>query len=403
MEIYQAFRYELKPSKLQKQLFIQHAGTARWAYNYGLDRKIKQYELTKTSPLAIDLHKEIVILKRIEQFKWLREISKIAPQEALRNLDKAFSNFFKRVKQGKKPGFPKFKKRGGRDSFSCSERAKIKGEFLVHIPKIGKVKTKESTKKFMGIVKDSAVCREADRWFISFMVKRDREISKNNSTEIVGVDLGLNSFAVISNGEVIKAPKPLKASLKRLQRKQKQHAKKQKGSKNREKSKIVVSRLHRKIKNIRLDFLHKVTTKLAKTKSVIVIENLAVSGMLRNHKLARSISDASWGEFRRQLEYKTIWYDSKLVIADKFFPSSKLCSSCGSKKAKLELSEREYICENCGLSLDRDLNAAINLKQNYTGSSPGINACGDGSSGSNENLSETTVSEARNYHRLSCL
>ena len=177
----------------------------------------------------------------------------------------------------------------------------------------------------------------------------------------VGVDLGLTSFAVLSDGTALKSPRSLERSLRRLRRLSQAHSRKQKGSQNRHKSALLLARLHRRIRNQRRDFLHKATTELAKTKSVIVIEDLNVRGMIRNRHLARHIADAGWSEFRRMLCYKTLWYGSTLVVAPRFFASSKTCSACGAKKDDLDLSERVYRCQGCGHVMDRDLNAARNL------------------------------------------
>jgi putative transposase len=193
----------------------------------------------------------------------------------------------------------------------------------------------------------------------------------------VGIDLGLNCFAVTSENERIEAPKPLLHAQALLAKRQRMHSKKQKGSNNCYKSAMGLARLHRRVRNVRNDFLHKLTTNLAKTKSVLVVEDLGVGTMLRNHSLAKHIADAGWAEFRRQLVYKTQWYGSELVVAPKFYPSSKTCSRCGHVKATLSLAERTYICSECDFEIDRDLNAAQNLEQLATRSSRGSNACGD--------------------------
>ena len=197
----------------------------------------------------------------------------------------------------------------------------------------------------------------------------------------VGIDMGLSCFATLSCGQKVIAPKPLDKSLRRLKRASKKHSRKMIGSKNRKKSAIKLARLHRKNRNIRLDFLHKQTTILAKTKPVIVLEDLDVKGMLTNNRLSRHISDAGWREFRCMLEYKTKWYGSQLIIAPRFYPSSKTCSSCGTIAQELPLAIRQWECSKCQSIHDRDLNAAKNLLAYSTGSSPGIHACGDTSDG----------------------
>jgi putative transposase len=390
MEVHQAFKYELQPTRGQVRALRGHAGVARFAYNWGLERRISRFQSNEGKERftsAAEQHREWNTWKRANA-PWWSEVSKCAPQEALRHLDAAFKNM-------KKTGarFPRFKKRGAHDSFTLTGSLKIIGSRKVQLPRLGKVRTKEATGKFRGRILSATVSCEADRWFVSFAVKVERPDPSVPTGETIGIDVGLNHFAVCSDGSVFDAPKPLKSSMDRLRRRSRKHSRKQKGSANRRKSALHLARLHRRIKNIRRDFLHKVSTGLARTKQAIVVEDLNVKGMSRNSRLSRAIMDAGWSEFRRMLEYKTTWYGSRLVVADRFFPSSKTCSACGNKKDSLALSDRVYECESCGISLDRDLNAARNLA-GYTGSSPGINARGDGSYGDQFAGRETAVVEA---------
>lgn len=380
MQINCAFKYELKPNREQRIALAKHAGTARFAYNWGLAARQKLYEETKTSTNAIAQHKELNALKKTD-FPWMYESSKCAPQEALRDLDKAFKNFFRGLKAGQKIGFPKFKKKGLRDSFRLTGTIALKGK-NVQLPKLGVLRLKEDPSKFSGRILSATVSRQADRWFVSLSVEREIETpSPNLELPAVGVDLGLTSFAVLSSGERFEAPKPLAKSLKLLKRRSKRLSRKQKGSNNKKKAVLALARLHRRVRNVRQDFLHKLTTHLTKTKSMIVIEDLCVKGMVKNRKLSRAISDVGWGEFRRQLEYKTSWRGSRLVVAPRFYPSSQLCSSCSVRNESLALSDRSWTCVTCGVEHDRDLNAAKNLLSLSTGSSPGIYACGQESSG----------------------
>lgn len=312
------------------------------------------------------------------------EVSKCAPQEALRDLERAFKNFFRGVKQGQKIGFPSFKKKGHRDSFRVTGVIKIK-EKHIQLPRLGMIRLKEIP-KIQGRILSATIVREADRWYVSIAVQMEKPAPKPVQGMAVGVDLGLSFFAVMSNNEKIVAPKPLASSLKRLKRLSRKHSRKAKGSNNKKKSALKLSRLHRKIRNVRKDFLHKQTTKLAKTKSVIVLEDLGVKEMQNNNKLSRHISDAGWREFRMMLEYKTKWYGSTLKIAPRYFPSSKTCSECGQVVKKLPLEIRQWQCQECLKIHDRDVNAAKNLLKFDTGSSPGINACRDTSDGASENL-----------------
>ena len=307
------------------------------------------------------------------------EVSKCAPQGALWNLDRAFTNFWKRRKNG--IGFPKFKRKGKHDSFTLTGSIKVLDSNVV-LPRLGEIRTKEGTGKFKGHILSATVSREADRWFVSLAVECEREIPLRAGDEIVAIDLGINSFATTydgSNTEHIYAPKPLSRNLKKLDHASKKHSRKQKGSANKRKSAMRLARLHRHVKNTRRDFLHKLSTSLAKTKSAIVIEDLNVKGMVQNHHLARSIADCGWSDFRRMLEYKTQWYGSQLVVIDRFAPTSKMCSECGAINENLTLSDRMWVCTSCGAVHERDENAAKNIHRLAildTESSSGINACG---------------------------
>ena len=379
MLVQQSYRYELKPNNKQKTLLSKHAGCARFAYNWGLARRMEEHKETQKSANATQQHRQLNALKKTE-FPWMYEVSKCAPQEALRDLDKAYKNFFCSIKSGKKIGFPKFKKKGVHDSFRLTGSMRSLKRSVV-LPRLGEIRTKERT-NVKGRILSATVSREADRWFVAFAVERKREEYIRTLQETaVGVDVGINSFCVLSDGTKIESPKPLEHSLKLLKRRSKQHSRKKIGSANRKKLALRLARLHRKIRNRRSDFLHKVSTMLAKTKPVVAVEDLNVKGMVKNRHLSLRISDAGWSEFVRQLDYKTKWYGSSLVKAPKFYPSSKMCSSCKTIKENFKLSDRIFRCEKCGLVIDRDVNAAINLKYLATGSSPGSYACRDTSGG----------------------
>ncbi len=359
MQINQAYRYELDPNKEQRLLLAKHAGAARFAYNWGLARRIALWEQDKISTNAISQHKELNALKKTD-FPWMYEVSKCAPQEALRNLDNAFRNFFQGLKAGRKVGFPKFKKKGRNDSFRLTGAIHVLAHH-VQLPRIGSVRLKEHP-VVEGKILSATVRREADRWFVSIAVEQERADPEPVQGPVVGIDLGLTTFAALSDGEKIEAPKPLAKHLRRLKRLQRRLSRKQKGSRNRKKAQMRIRRLHRRIRNIRQDFLHKLTTRLAKTKAVIVVEDLNIKGMMQNHHLARHIGDAAWGEMKRQLDYKTRWYGSRMVEADRWYPSSKTCSACGYRLDKLPLSVREWVCPECGVIHDRDENAGKNLE-----------------------------------------
>jgi putative transposase len=383
--VQQAFRYELDPSTSERQLLAKHAGCARFAWNLALAERIRRYrekEGKARFTSAIEQHRELNARKATE-FPWMYEVSKCAPQEKLRDLDRAFRDFTKARKAGRHQGFPRFKRKGVNDSFRLTGSIAV-SDAGVQLPRLGTISTKESTDKFRGRILSATVRREADRWYVSVTVEVEREDPQRVEGPVVGVDLGLNAFAVLSDGERAQAPKPLARSLERLRRRSRAHSRKARGSRNRERSARSLARLHRRIRNMRTDFLHKLSTRLAKTKSVVVLEDLNVNGMVRNKHLGRHISDVGWGDFRRMLEYKTLWYGSQVVMAPRFFPSTKMCSDCGHLLGSLPLSERAWACPACGVEHDRDENAARNLAQWYsrnTGSSPGSHACGEPSGG----------------------
>jgi len=259
----------------------------------------------------------------------------------------------------KTAGVPKFKKKGQRDSFTLEGTVKILGNNKIQVPVIGILKTYERLPQVL--IKSCTISRSADRWFISFRFDvKQQEVCQ---TIIIGVDLGIKTLATISTGEVVQGTKSYKKSAAKLSRMQWLNRHKIIGSNNWKKAQLALAKLHRKIANIRSDTLHKLTTILAKNHGVIVIEDLNVSGMMANHKLAASIADMGFFEFRRQLTYKCQLYGSKLVVVDRWFPSSKTCSNCGIKKETLSLGERVFECSHCGFKIDRDLNAAINLSK----------------------------------------
>jgi len=387
MKINKAYRYELKPNNEQRGLFIKACGIARFAWNWGLARRKELYKTKEGKERFTNYvrqSRELNVLKKTD-FPWMYEVSKCAPQYALRDLEEAYTNFYRGRKTGEDIGLPKFKKKGVHDSFTIQDTYNtLRVERVgVRLPTIGIVRTKENTSKLKDRICYATVSREADRWFVSLAVEHEYLEPQPIQGDIVGIDLGINSFATIWNGkniEKIDAPKPLAKKLKKLQRLDRQHSRKQKKSNNRKKAALREARLHRKIRNTRKDFLAKLSTSLAKTKSVIVIEDLAVKNMTKNHRLARSISDVGWGEFRQMLEYKCKWYGSRLIVIGRFEPTSKMCHVCRAINKDLDLNDRTWVCPTCEVILDRDENAAINICQlgiaiMDTEGSSGINAC----------------------------
>jgi putative transposase len=390
MEILRAYKVKLDPNDKQRTLLLQCAGVARWAWNWALERRIAEYEATGRSSNAIEQHRRLNALKKTE-FPWLYNYSKCIPQEALRDLDNAFQNFFRRVRRGEKPGFPKFKsKKRGIGSFRLTGAIRVE-ERRIRLPRIGWLRLKEH-----GYIPTDAhilsatVSERAGRWYVSILVREEIEVTRATG-ESVGVDLGVKDMAVTSDGRRFESPKPLRKAQRKLRRLQRELARRKRGSRNREKTHQRLARQHARVANIRRDALHKATSAIvARAKpdserpSVIAIEDLNVGGMLKNHHLARAIADVGFYEFRRQLEYKAAWSGSRVCVADRFFPSSKTCHVCGTINDDLTLSDRVWTCD-CGAVLDRDVNAAINLRDlairirtvSSTGTGHLANACGE--------------------------
>jgi len=359
VKVQRGYKTELRLNDKQRTACLKHAGAARYTYNWGLSQKKMAYENGEKTPNAIELHRRLNALKPTE-LPWMYAVSKCSPQEALRNLDRAYDNFFK--KRGK---FPKFKsKKNGIGGFRLTGTIKVT-ENTVQLPRLGVLKLKErgylpTDAKILS----ASVSERAGRWFVSIQVEEDlpEYNGVKDEHDVVGVDLGIKTLATVSDGTKYENPKPLKTKLRKLKKLQQSVSRKVKGSQNRKKATKKVARLHLRISNVRKNTLHKMTTTLAKTKRVVVIEDLNVSGMMKNRCLSRSIADLGLFELRRQLSYKGGWYSCKIVPVDRFFPSSKTCSVCGEIKEDLTLADREWDCGGCGTHHDRDHNASVNLE-----------------------------------------
>ena len=353
----------LDPTCKQANALARAAGCARFAYNWGLAEWERQYK-AGLKPNAFGVRKAFNVIKGTE-FPWIYDSPKDANQEAFSDLGVAFKNFFESrsgKRKGPPVGYPTRRKRGRKDSFYVSsDRLSFKGSHLVRLPVIGNVKTSEEL-RFKGKILGATVSKKAGRWYLSVQVDCEARVPNDTNRAVLGIDLGLKTAIVTSAGEEIQAPKPLKAALYKLKRANRTLHRRIKGSVNRKKAALKVAKIHAKIANIRKDFLHKVTYRLARENQTIVIEDLNVRGMLRNHKLARAISDVGFGKFRVFLTYKTERFGTRVIVADRWFPSSKRCHGCGKVKETLDLSERTYMCDNCGLVEDRDRNASINLE-----------------------------------------
>lgn len=375
--MYKVHKVRLEPNNKQATGLSRAAGVSRFAYNWGLELWGRQYEEFKrgerdTKPSQLSIRRELNAIKR-EEFPWMLESTKCAPQEALINLGKAFDRFFK--KQG---SYPKFKKRGVRDSFKLSA-----GQFAVtseggvprlRIPRVGMIRLSEAP-RFDGELVSVTVSRTADKWFASLMFRMDDVgATPSESTEVAGIDLGVREL-VVSNGDRFQVPREYRRAERRLKRAQQSVSRKEKGSKNHQKAKAKVARIHYRTACIRSNWQHQVTTRLVNDYATLVIEDLNVAGMKKNRSLAKSISDVGFGELRRQIEYKAAQSGTEVVVADRWFPSSKMCSVCGTRTKSLPLHIREWDCAGCGAHHDRDLNAAINLRNLAVSST--VSACGE--------------------------
>ena len=374
-----AHRIALDPTNKQRSYFAKGAGTARFAYNWALGEWRRLYEARKTDP-ALPQPTDAVLRRRLNEIKratfpWMFDVTKCAAQEAIIDLGSAFRSFFE--KRGR---YPRFKKKGASDSFCAANEV---GTFRIEdrrikLPVIGWVRLRESP-RFDGVAKRVTVSRTADRWFASILFEVADTVAAMPPISAVGVDLGVTDLAVLSDGTKIAGSKPHKKLLGRLRRANKALSRKKRGSRNALKAKQRLARIHARISNIRKDALNKLTTRLVGRYRRIGIEDLNVRGMVKNRRLARSIMDASFFELRRQLEYKARMHGATIVVADRFFASSKTCSCCGSVKAELDLSQRVYSCENCGYEAERDVNAARNLEK--LAASFAVTACGEDRSG----------------------
>ena len=363
----------LDPNAAQRLYFARAAGTARFAWNWALGEWRRQYQ-AGGKPTEVSLRRELNVIKR-EQFPWMFDVTKCAVQEAVIDLGTAFRAFFE--KRGR---YPRFKRKDDRASFcAANEVGTIRADGKrIKLPVIGWVRITEEV-RFTGPLKRATVSCEAGRWFVSLMIDTDDVQLVQHPEQVIGVDLGVSALATLSTGEIIVGPKSHAAALKRLRSANKTLARKRRGSANFRKQKARLARVHRRVAAIRRDALHKLTTNLSKTYAVIGIEDLHVRGMVRNRHLARAVSDMSFAEFRRQLAYKCRMYGARLVVAGRFYPSSKTCSCCGVVKSTLALSQRKFNCDDCGFEESRDVNAALNLAR--VAASSAASACGEERSG----------------------
>lgn len=365
-------RMALDVTRAQDALFSQCAGIARFSWNWALDRWQREYAMHQADS-ALPKPSEAALRRALngikgDEYPWMLQAPKSVPQQAIKNLGAAFKAFFTG-----RARYPRFKAKNiSRESFRPDNGPgtfRVEGQRL-KLPRIGWVRMREDLRygnDLNPILKSVTISRSAGRWFASIAVEIDHQAPARPISGVLGVDLGASALATLSDGTTIAGPKALGANLKRLARLQRSHARKKKGGKNRARSRARIARLHDRIRNIRQDGLHKLTTGLARSAGTVVIEDLNVRGMMANRRLARAISDMGFFEFRRQLSYKLARAGGTLIVADRFFASSKTCSNCGEKADTLPLSVRSWTCATCGAQHDRDVNAAINLK-NLAGS-----------------------------------
>lgn len=356
------YRYRAYPNKTQQALLEQYFGCARVVYNDALALSIKHYEETGETLSAYDLRKIVLTeAKKTEERKWLGDAPYTCLNASVLNLGKAYANFFRRLKKGEKPGFPKFKKKASKQSISFQNTEAKISKFKINFIKLGNVKI-NLDRKLPSKYKTVTIIKEPDnKYYISFVVE-DSRIIEDSITKAIGLDLGLTNLIITSDGDKFDNPRNLRKAERKLKRLQKSHSRKQKGSANKEKARVKLAKAHKRVSNLRNENLHRITKQLINENQVIAVEDLNVNGMLKNHKLAKAIQDASWSELVRQLEYKCELYGRQLVKVDRFFPSSQLCSDCGLNSGKKDLSIRYWTCE-CGIEHDRDINAAQNILQ----------------------------------------
>lgn len=358
-----SYKFRLYPNATQEDLIQRTFGCTRFVYNHYLAQRMEQYYSTGNSPTRFQQDKDLTQLKK--ELDWLREVDKCALQNALKDLNTAFLNFFRGLKNGSYIGYPKFKsKRDHRKSYKTNNNGSTiyVSDNAVKLPKLGLIKCAIS-KKINGRILSATVSQTPSGKYYVSLCCTDVETKKLPSTgAVVGVDLGIKDLAITSEGVKYQNNQYTQSSEKKLARLKRQLSRKSKGSKRYEKARVKVARLQEHVANQRRDAMQKLTTELINNYDVICIEDLNVKGMVRNHHLSKAVSDSAFSEFRRELEYKAAWYGKTVSIVDRFFPSSQLCSNCGVQwRGAKDLSIRSWTCPACGKHHDRDLNAAINI------------------------------------------
>lgn len=353
-QIFRTYKFRLKPNAKQRELLAKHFGCARFVYNHFLEERQTEYKETGKSSNYYKQAAKLTELKNGD-CEWLKEVNSQTLQIALKNLDTAYKNFFKLHR-----GFPKFKSKKSKNSFSVPQNCSV-DEWKIYIPKFREGIAYFKDRKVKGLVRSMSLSlTPTGKYFVSILTEEQYEpLAKTNKS--VGIDLGLKNFVITSEGVKYKNNRVLNMYQNQLKAAQKHLSRKQKGSNNFERQRVKVARLFEKVSNTRTDYLHKVSLDLVRNYDIICIEDLNIKGMMKNHRLARQISDVAWGEFIRMLTYKAEINDKKVVKIDRYYPSSKTCHTCGYVNADLKLSDREWICPDCGSVIDRDTNAAMNI------------------------------------------
>ena len=354
-EITKAYKYRIYPNKQQEEMLLKHFGCSRFVYNKFLFDRQEQYRLTGKSDNYYKQSKLLTELKKDENFKWLKEVNSQTLQQSLRHLETAYTNFFRG-----RSGLPKFKKKSNRDSFTVPQSIVFENS-RIYIPKCREgIKVKEH-RPLQGIILFATFSKTpTNKYYVSITVKQDYN-SKQHTNKEVGIDLGIKDLVITSSGQKFQNNKFTEKYAKKLRRAQQHLARKTKGSRRYENQRLKVALIYEKIANCRSDVLHKITHKLVMENDAVYMENLNISGMLKNNKLSKAISDCSWFEFSRQLQYKGEWDDTYIHEINRFYPSSKTCHSCGYIMGKMPLDIRKWTCPNCKIEHDRDVNAAINI------------------------------------------
>ena len=363
--ITKGYKFRIYPTKDQEILILKTFGCARFVYNYFLNLQNESYIQDKKYISRFDCIKMLPILKKNESYYWLKEVDSTTLQASIEYLDEAFQMFFKNIKKQKNLkrniGKPIFKSKKDKQSYTTKGKIKV-AENKIFIPKIDYVKF-DNHINIKGDIKRAAVSKtKSGKYFISIICRNVHYEQHEHTGAIVGLDLGIHSYITTSDGLKIDAKNYYRKAEKRLNKLQRKLSRKSIGSCNREKARICLAKQSEKVFNCRNDFQHKLSRNLVNNYDMICIEDLSINGMLKNHKLAKSIQDCSWSSFISKLEYKCNWEDKKLIKIGKFFPSSQLCSSCGYRNEDIKnLAIREWTCPNCNIKHDRDINAAINI------------------------------------------